>query len=358
MLIMEKLFQVALIAFALVLFSPISAQRIQPTPKNNPVELGKVNWLRDYNEAITKAKETGKPVFILFQEVPGCSTCSRFGFGPLSDPFLVEAIEDNFIPLAIHNNKRGKDAEILKKFNEPSWNNPVVRIIDEHGKDIVNRMANGWSASDLLSTVAAGIEQSGNQIPLYLSLRLEEMDGQENTKEVNLAMYCFWTGEKEISKIAGVLSTEAGFMHGNEVVKVTYNANELKLLSLIKQADKVSCADAVYVEDKSVLAELKQSTGISNVKSSGSYRPDREVKYYLSKSDYRFVPMSQIQQAKVNAAIGDRKSPDQYLSPRQIQLKQFISQNKEEKWKSQINQDASGSWFALLDKMLLASSRR
>ena len=48
-------------------------------PKDNPVELGKVKWLRDYNEALRLSKEKDFPIFILFQEVPGCANCTRFG---------------------------------------------------------------------------------------------------------------------------------------------------------------------------------------------------------------------------------------------------------------------------------------
>lgn len=36
-----------------------------------PVELGKVNWGRDYEAALSASGESGKPVLILFQEVPG-----------------------------------------------------------------------------------------------------------------------------------------------------------------------------------------------------------------------------------------------------------------------------------------------
>jgi len=347
--------KILLLGIGLILytFSPtLSAQQIQETPKQNPVELGKVNWLRDYNKAVAKAQESNLPILVLFQEVPGCSTCSRFGFGPLSDPFLVEAIEDNFIPLAIYNNKRGKDAEILQRFNEPSWNNPVVRIIDTNGNDIVPRMANRWSPSDLLSTVALGIQKTKPEIPIYLSLRLQEAEGAYNLKEANLAMFCFWTGEKEISKIDGVLSTEAGFMHGREIVKVNYDSKKLSLPSLVKKASRAGCADAVYLEDKQDLALAKQSMGVSTTKPVGSYRKDHEVKYYLSKSDLRFVPMSLLQQAKVNAAIGSNQNPDKYLSPRQLLLKHFISERKNTKWASQINLNMDDAWFDLLVQTL------
>jgi len=342
-----------LLCITLSLFiNDIDAQTIQSTPTNNPIELGKINWLRDYDTALAKSKEKGKPILILFQEVPGCSTCTKFGFGPLSDPFIVEAIEDNYIPLAIHNNKKGKDAEILKQFNEPAWNNPVVRIVNTNGRDLVRRMANRWTPSDLLATVVEGIKKSNKEVPAYLVLRQQELNGQENLKEANLAMYCFWTGEKEISKIQGVLSTEAGFMHGKEVVKVTYDANNVSLPTLVNQAAKAKCADAVFVDDDYDIASLRKATEINNVKRTGKYQRDKEVKYYLSKSDYKYIPMSPLQQAKVNAALGSKENPDQHLSPRQLAVKNFIVKKQNLKWVSQINQDMEATWYNLLDKVV------
>src|SRR6187551_2627078 len=105
--------------------------------QNNPIELGDVHWLRSFEEAQIKSKKEGKPILILFQEIPGCQTCKNYGSEVLTHPLLVEAVETHFIPLAIHNNKSGKDAEVLKQYNEPAWNNPVVRIVDSNGADLV-----------------------------------------------------------------------------------------------------------------------------------------------------------------------------------------------------------------------------
>ena len=35
------------------------------------VEWGRVAWLRDYDEAVDAARKSTKPIFLLFQEVPG-----------------------------------------------------------------------------------------------------------------------------------------------------------------------------------------------------------------------------------------------------------------------------------------------
>ena len=37
----------------------------------NPVEIGTVHWGRDFDGALKMSAESGKPVLVLFQEVPG-----------------------------------------------------------------------------------------------------------------------------------------------------------------------------------------------------------------------------------------------------------------------------------------------
>lgn len=39
--------------------------------EGDQIELGTVEWLRDYPAAQQQARESGKPILILFQEVPG-----------------------------------------------------------------------------------------------------------------------------------------------------------------------------------------------------------------------------------------------------------------------------------------------
>jgi hypothetical protein len=46
-------------------------QSADSTISRNPVEVGNVTWQRDYDRAVAAAKKSGKPIFALFQEVPG-----------------------------------------------------------------------------------------------------------------------------------------------------------------------------------------------------------------------------------------------------------------------------------------------
>lgn len=50
----------------IILFTSFSAEAIK-----NPIEVGNVHWGRDFDAALKKSANTGKPVLVLFQEVPG-----------------------------------------------------------------------------------------------------------------------------------------------------------------------------------------------------------------------------------------------------------------------------------------------
>ena len=137
-------------------------------PSNQSEELGAISWYRDYNTALKLSKEENKPVLILFQEVPGCMTCRNYGHNVLSHPKMVEAIETLFIPLAIYNNKKGADAKVLRKFGEPAWNNPVVRIVNEKGENLVKRVSGNYSKRGLYRAMEKALTKDGGEIPELL----------------------------------------------------------------------------------------------------------------------------------------------------------------------------------------------
>jgi copper chaperone CopZ len=310
-----------------------------------PEELGDVNWYRSYTKAVSQAKARTKPVFILFQEVPGCSTCRNYGNDLLTHPLVVEAIETHFVPLVIYNNMGGLDAEILRKFDEPSWNNPVSRIIDPNSeKDITKRLSGRYDMAHLVSFISNGILESGKLIPEYLDLLYQEV-ASSDLRETHLSMYCFWSGEKNLGALDGVVATKAGFMNGTEVVKVKYDASKVSEEKLIQYASKKQCADAIYTNDR---REEKAAQKFKiKTKREGEFRPDGEPKYYIYKSDYRYLPMTSLQALKVNTALSRQLSPDEYLSPRQLELLELIKDGKVKK-ENVIDQNFSKSWHSTL----------
>jgi len=262
-----------------------------------PEELGDVHWLRSMAEAQKLSAKEQKPILILFQEIPGCSTCRAYGNDVLRLPMIVETIETEFIPLAIYNNKGGDDAAVLRKYGEPAWNNPVVRIVDASGDDVVPRLGSDYTAEGLAARMRQALITTTGQAPGYVRLMTEELHARvHGTSNTTYSMHCFWAGEALFGKVHGVVKTTAGFQNGREVVAVEYDP----LVITKDELDKIAESEQCYIS------------------SGGSFRADSTPKYYLSNSRYNDIPMSEIQKCRVNSALAERQSPDEFLSPRQL----------------------------------------
>ncbi|MCB0669212.1 MAG: thioredoxin family protein [Saprospiraceae bacterium] len=325
------MFRVSFLIMALCTASLVAANP-------NPEELGKVSWHRNLTEAQQIAKEKNKPILILFQEIPGCLTCRTYGREVLSHPLIVETIETYFVPLAIYNNRRGNDAEVLSYYNEPSWNNPVVRLVNADKSDVQPRLNGNYTPSGLVKYLIAGMKKKGYSIPEYLPILYTELAANEKgIEKTTLSMYCFWTGEKELGKIEGVVQTEAGFMDHHEVVNVYYDPSIVSLEEILDEGKRTSCADQAYVNQENERKKAGKTLGTSNVKNASTFRPDKEPKYYLSKTGYRLVPMSPTQAVKINVLIGQGKSPFHLLSPRQQMMYNHLQKDKSVRWASEVN---------------------
>lgn len=293
-------------------------------PMTQEEELGKVEWMRDYEEALARAKKEDKDVLILFQEVPGCATCRNYGHNVLSHPLMVEAIENSFVPLAIFNNKGGKDRKILDKFEEPSWNNPVVRIINTQEKNVIPRISNDYSAATLSLRMKQALLEKKEIVPEYLNLLVEELSAQKANRvdEKYFKMYCFWTGEKELGKLDGVLSTQSGFMNYSEVVKVNYDSRQISE----EQLEKAAARNNFQPIDK------------------GTYKlAAHDLHYYLQHTPYKYLPLTELQKTKINSLLGNNQSGEKYLSPKQ---KAWLAELRysNQKAKSLVHTDFAKAW--------------
>lgn len=296
----------------------------QEPPTEQPEELGQVHWLRDLEAGREEARKVGKPLLILFQEVPGCSNCTRYGNYTLSHPLIVETIETYFVPVCIYNNKGGKDGEALKTFGEPAWNNPVVRIVQPDNQDVVARISNFNSPAQLVRGMRTALEATDREVPQYLDLLLEELAAREiGLETATFSMYCFWSGEGTFGNIPGVIETEPGFQDGKEVVQVKFNPTVVK---------------------KEELEALTQPKGIKTCGWNGGFSSDREPKYYLAQTDYKFVPMTSLQACRANSLAGKNQSPEALLSPRQRAILEKIRQNPKSKAKNVIGKDLKKAW--------------
>ncbi|MCW0219188.1 MAG: thioredoxin family protein [Prosthecobacter sp.] len=308
--------------FNLVVFSSMaSCVRASDTPSANPIEVGRVSWGRDVDVGLAEAKATGKPVFLLFQEVPGCSGCQQFGREVLSEPAMVAAIEKHFVPVFIPNNKSGKDGETLKRFHEPAWNYQVVRFLDAKGQDLVPRKDGVWTARPLAERMVQALKKAG----LEASPELQALAGLKvsaaTTQRAAFSQSCFWTGEMKIGQIEGVVKTEAGFYDGHEVTLVDYDPAKVAFDDLVKQASAAQCADGVYVttEEQSELAKKVGHHRISQLGSSYRSAPASDQKKQLQGTSLATLPLTPEQATKANAFVRVQPAKAlEYLTPEQV----------------------------------------
>lgn len=288
-----------LLLFAALLFSTVAFAQSRTNGNDQPEELGKVSWYRDYDAALAEAQRQDKPVLILFQEVPGCATCQQYGNTALSHPLMVEGIENEFIPLAIFNNKGGNDRKVLEKYGEPSWNNPVVRIVDEKGEDYVDRVAGNYSPGGLLGAMKLALFQTGDGWPGYLEALESELTATTGqVEEAYFEMYCFWSGEHHLGNHDAVLTTEPGFMGGHEVVKLSYDPTKVNAEDLARYAAKKDIKPAAP---------------------KAGYRTATKDHYYqLQKTDFVYLPLTEVQKTKINSGLHRGQDVTGFLSPSQL----------------------------------------
>jgi len=264
-----------------------------------PVELGRVVWERDFAAGLARARGSRKPAFVLFQEVPGCSTCASFGREALSNPLLVEAIETEFVPIAVLNNRGGADAEVLARTGEPAWNNPVVRFLDGEGSDVIPRRDSIFTAGALAARMVTALEAAHRPVPGYLLLAGEETRAR-STRRAVFAMGCYWSGEACLGAIDGVISTRAAQSGRREVVEVSYDPRALEESELVAKARARGCSDEALASDVSI-----------------EPASEADQKYYLRGSPLDGLAMTPLQATRVNAALAAGEDPNVFLTPKQ-----------------------------------------
>ena len=157
---------IVLVAVALVLAGPGTREvRSAPASRRQAIEVGTVRWGRDLEGALAASQRSGKPVFLLLQEVPGCAGCRTFGREVLSHPVIAAVIENEFEPVLVYNNRPGRDAELLERFDEPSWNYQVIRFLDGRGKDIIPRRDRVWTVRAVSTRMVETLKMQEREVP-------------------------------------------------------------------------------------------------------------------------------------------------------------------------------------------------
>lgn len=316
---------------AIALLVPLSSLRAEEPPP--PRELGRIAFRRGYDAALEEAKRLDRPLLVLFQEIPGCNTCTTYGDRVLSHPLVIEAAESLFVPVAVVNNVAGDDARILKSFNEPANNNPVVRILSSTGEALAPRVSENYTIPGLTGAMLSALKTANRPIPEYLQLLHDETDARvRGVQRATFAMHCFWEGEAKLGTIPGVISTAPATFQKLEVVEVEFDPQVVDFGRLLRQAMHQNCADRAFtrMDEHQVIASGLLSTAAQ--RSDQFSIPDKEPKYRLRSTPYQHIPMISIQATRVNAAVAEKRDPSKFLSPRQLALLETVKQHPNTAW--------------------------
>lgn len=312
--------------------SPSINDFTRPERKREFPELGVIRWGDDVPEALSQGSSSGLPVALLFDELPGCSTCVRFGADVLSHPLLAEALETLFVPVAV-NNRPMKDKGQLSAWKEPMLNNPVLRFINPKDKsDLVPRRDGVWDLVRTVDRVVQSLAVMKRPVPEWLKTFHWELSVAER-EVATIAMACFWVGEAGYGTAPGVLSTRPGWKATAEVVRVEFDPAMLSYADLLAVGKKFGVANHAYPHSE----EQATAAAAAGVSAGKPGKPSRligglhayDTKHSLfGRVPLCYVPMTPSQAAKVNSALATRSGAklDQFLSPRQLRLAAVLEQ--------------------------------
>jgi peptide methionine sulfoxide reductase MsrA len=247
---------------------------------------------------------------------------------------IVAAAAAEFVPVAVYNNVPGKDAEVLKKFNEPTWNNPVMRFLTADESDVIPRKDGVYHGGMVLARMAEALEKAKRPVPAYLKLAVAEF-APKKTETAVFAMYCYWEGEAKLGALDGVITTRIGELDRAEVVEVTFDPAVIEYKKLVEKAKEMDCTHKVFARTD---AQAKTAKAVVDEKK--VVRSDQEIdaktqqQYHLAHFPrYHFLPLTAAQATKVNAALANKKAPDEFLSPLQLDLYAKFTKTTEEQGK-------------------------
>ncbi len=299
----------------------LAAALVGPEAASNPVELGDVAWIRDFDAGKAESKRTGRPLLLLFQEVPGCEGCVNFGAQVLTHPLIVEAMETEFVPVAIHNNKPGADDAVRKAFDEPAWNYPVLRFFGGDGEELLPRKDQVFDPATIVTRMTDALAKAKRPVPVYLQLLKAEL-APAKKRTATFAMHCYWEGEADLGSIRGVISTRSAWRDGLEVVIVEYDEAIVSYDRLVRQAAQFECASRVYAHDAAQLDIARARVGERAVRATGEARDAKasDQTFALNRTEWRYLPLTRTQATKINGDLRRGRDASRWLSPGQRTL--------------------------------------
>lgn len=153
-------------------------------------------------------------------------------------------------------------------------------------------------------------------------------------------------GEAKFGLIDGVLKTRSGWLGKVEVVELTYDASVVSYEKLTRLAKQNSCASVAFPMNETEQAIASKHYAQQVRPFAGEVRVVKDTKYYLQKSPFAAVPMTEAQASRIN---GDVAQGEQWLSPAQRRALALVRKAPEKngaatKWPSVVGVPLADAW--------------
>lgn len=89
--------------------------------------------------------------------------------------------------MALNSTSGDADALTRKRFDEPAWNYPVMRILDGEGKNLMPRVANRWNMAGMTFALTEGLKAAEAKVPAWLDL----LDQEARAKQAGVSTAVF-----------------------------------------------------------------------------------------------------------------------------------------------------------------------
>jgi hypothetical protein len=100
---------------------------------------------------------------------------------------LSAAIQELFVPVLIYNcptpGSTQHDKDVLKAFEEPSWNNPVARILDAGKQDVIPRINGVYKPHGIAAKIIEALRKADVAVPTAAAKTLAAVAAGEDVSE-------------------------------------------------------------------------------------------------------------------------------------------------------------------------------
>lgn len=167
---------------------------------------------------------------------------------------------------------------------------------------------------------------AGRPLPEWLALVARELTPPKDRETACFAMFCYWEGDKALGALDGIVATRIGSLAGREAIEVDYDPGVTPFAALLAAA-KGGCRDLALFARTEAQEAAALAAGLPVSKPTGSLVLHTPQKKHLSlQPDLYYLPLTEAQAVRLNAALAAKQDPTRWLAPFQGALRKHLGE--------------------------------